>query len=230
MRSELIFKKSKVETDKLLEFGFIQKDKSYIYEKVLFDSLKLIVEYDTCFKERVIDTDLDEEYINYLHAKDGSYASKVAYEVDKTLYDIKAYATVGLNYNFEQSNRLDEYMSAVYGKVDFTFEKHPEIGTYKESGDTKWYALIMAIPFKKIDNNQSDEIIEIINLKVDKKELKSLLLKKGIYPAYHMNKDNWVSIVLNDTLSDMELILMINNSYDLVQKKLNKPFYRRKQY
>lgn len=43
--------------------------------------------------------------------------------------------------------------------------------------------------------------------------------KKGIYIAYHMNKKNWVSIILDDTLTDNEIISLIDISYNNSNKK-----------
>ena len=40
----------------------------------------------------------------------------------------------------------------------------------------------------------------------------------GIYDAYHMNKKSWVSIILNDTVSDELIIKLIDNSYSLLNK------------
>ena len=46
----------------------------------------------------------------------------------------------------------------------------------------------------------------------------NLFKVEGIYEAYHMNKKSWVSIVLNDTVSDEIIIKLIDNSYSLLNK------------
>ena len=43
-------------------------------------------------------------------------------------------------------------------------------------------------------------------------QTEKLLNKKGIYTAYHMNKKNWVSIILDDTLKDEEIMKMVELS------------------
>ena len=56
------------------------------------------------------------------------------------------------------------------------------------------------------------------------------LKKEGIYPAYHMNKANWLSIILDDSISDYDIILMINESYDLVMGNNDKKrYFKRKE-
>ena len=38
------------------------------------------------------------------------------------------------------------------------------------------------------------------------------LNQKGIYPAYHMNKKHWISIFLDETFSDGEIMEYIKKS------------------
>jgi predicted DNA-binding protein (MmcQ/YjbR family) len=45
---------------------------------------------------------------------------------------------------------------------------------------------------------------------------------KGILPGYHMNKKHWNTIFLDGSVPDAELTDMIDDSYDLVVKKLRK--------
>lgn len=52
-----------------------------------------------------------------------------------------------------------------------------------------------------------EQKIEIINIKVNPKDLPRLLEIRGIYPSYHMSKKSWVSLVLDETVSDDLLFL-----------------------
>lgn len=226
-----VFSNLKIDKDLLIKYGFNKVDNSLVYEKDLLDDLRLIVEYKDEFNIKVIDKSLDEEYLGYKYKDKGGYGSLVESEIEIVLLDIRDFLSSGYKYLYDQTNRMDEYMSLVYGKCENPFAKYPHIGAYKESSNNKWYALINKVSYKTLNKDLGEEEVEIINLKIAKKELKNLLNKDGIYPAYHMNKDNWVSVVLNDTLKDEELIMMINNSYDLVQENIsNKKFYRRKTY
>lgn len=223
------FGNTKLNKDNLISYGFKDDFGILTYSKQLIDNLEIRISYDDLLILKVWDTELDEEYIGYKYIGKGPYGSLVESEIEKILIDIKDYCNDGIKFHFAQTIRIDEYMSSVYGKAEHPFSSYPNICAYKESGNDKWYALVMNIPFKKIDPNKENVEIEIINLKVDKNKIKSLIKKDGIYPAYHMNKSNWVSVVLDDTLSDVDIILMINDSYDLVLNAINnKKFYRRK--
>ncbi len=45
---------------------------------------------------------------------------------------------------------------------------------------------------------------------------------KGVLPGYHMNKKHWNTILLDNSVPDAELTVMIDDSYDLVVKGLKK--------
>ena len=47
------------------------------------------------------------------------------------------------------------------------------------------------------------------------------LKQKGIYPSYHMNKNNWVSIILDDTLNDEDIMNLIQISFDVINDEKN---------
>lgn len=223
-----IFKNTKVNTNKLIEYGFDLKEKTYVFCCDLIDNLELMVFYEDTFCIKVMDKDMNEEYLGYKLTNSGNYISKINEEIEKKLIRIKEYVCDSLNYSSNQANRIDQYMEMVYGKLERTFVDSPDIGVYKESSGDKWYAIIIPVPGEKVDSNSNcKDLVEVINLKVDKLKINELLRKRGIYPAYHMNKNNWVSIILNDTLTDEEIILMINESYDLVQNSLNsKKYYK----
>ena len=52
-----------------------------------------------------------------------------------------------------------------------------------------------------------DQQVEIINLKINPADMSRLLTISGIYPSYHMNKKSWISLVLDEQVSDNFLFL-----------------------
>lgn len=43
---------------------------------------------------------------------------------------------------------------------------------------------------------------------------------ESVIPAYHLNKTYWNSIILDGSIPDKEIRIMIGNSYDLTAKKV----------
>lgn len=83
--------------------------------------------------------------------------------------------------------------------------------------NNKWYALIMEIEERKLglDGNR---IVDILNVKSDPLLIGSLRTQPGFFPAYHMNKDKWISVILDGTVSDDEMKNLIDLSYQLTKK------------
>ena len=57
--------------------------------------------------------------------------------------------------------------------------------------------------------------VTIINLKVAKGTVQEIIDGKNIFPAYHMNKQSWISIVLDDNIADEQIEKLIDGSYNL---------------
>lgn len=70
--------------------------------------------------------------------------------------------------------------------------RHPE--------NRKWFALVMRVPKSKFCI-KSDNAVDILNLKSDPILIGSLRLKDGFFPAYHMNKEKWITIFLDGTVA-----------------------------
>ena len=83
--------------------------------------------------------------------------------------------------------------------------------------NNKWYALIMEIEETKLGIN-SDKIVDVLNVKCDPLLIGSLRMKEGFYPAYHMNKDKWISILMDGTVPDNEIMELVELSYSLTKK------------
>ena len=55
------------------------------------------------------------------------------------------------------------------------------------------------------DAPDASAAVEIVNLKASPDDIAELTEKPGIYPAYHMNRKNWISVLLDGTVDDGEL-------------------------
>ena len=71
-----------------------------------------------------------------------------------------------------------------------------------------------SVPRYKLDPASEDRRdVEVINVKVDSGQTREILSQPGYYPAFHMNKKCWVSIILDDTLTDAEIAKRIADSF-----------------
>ena len=71
----------------------------------------------------------------------------------------------------------------------------------------------MNIDKSKILQTETGEV-EVLNIKLDDNVSKALQIK-GVYSPYHSSKKNWVSIILDNTLSDEKIMELVDLSYDI---------------
>ena len=89
-----------------------------------------------------------------------------------------------------------EYCLNTYGTIsDYPFEEDFVTAVLRHTDNKKWYALVMRIPRRKFGFD-SDEIIDVVNLKLPTEMFGSFGADDGVYPAYHMNKLHWISVLL----------------------------------
>ena len=101
-----------------------------------------------------------------------------------------------------------KYCRDSYGtEPDHPFEGDFETAVLRHGGSRKWYALVMRIPRSKFGLG-SDELIDVVNLKLPIEMFGSFGIEDGVYPAYHMNKLHWVSVLLPDASDDTVAFLM----------------------
>lgn len=119
---------------------------------------------------------------------------------------------------FAQSNRIAELVKEKYGvNPEYLWDKFPDYGIFRNPSSDKWFGIIMNIDKSKMVTGETGEI-EVLDVKVDD-EVPELLRLKGIYPSYHLSKENWVGIILDDTLPDDEIMKLIATSYVNTEKK-----------
>lgn len=106
------------------------------------------------------------------------------------------------------------YVKQKYGTVpDFPWLKYPDYGVLRHQKSRKWYGVLMKISPTRL-GLQGEAEIQVINLKCDPL-LSAMFQHENIFPAYHMNKKYWISVVLEGSLPDEEIHKLIDLSYQL---------------
>ena len=105
-------------------------------------------------------------------------------------------------------------------KPEYLWRKFPDVAILRNNKNKKWYAVIMKVAKRKLGIDEIGDT-QIINLKLDPIMISSLISKEGFYPAYHMNKEHWVSIDLNNKkLIGDEVLSLIQLSFEIVNKNI----------
>ncbi|MDE7230747.1 MAG: MmcQ/YjbR family DNA-binding protein [Oscillospiraceae bacterium] len=113
-----------------------------------------------------------------------------------------------------------KYVYERYGTLpEYPWDGSPDAAVLRHDVGGKWYGLLMNVPKSKFGFSD-DEPVDVLNLKCDPVMSGSMRLNGGIFPAYHMNKQHWISVLLDGT-ADTELIkMLIDTSFDLTAKKV----------
>ena len=72
------------------------------------------------------------------------------------------------------------------------------------------------------NQEQGEGILEIVNLKCDPVLVGSLRSEPGFFPAYHMNKENWISVALDGSVPDSKIKMLLDLSYDATNRRQNR--------
>lgn len=209
-----IFKRGKIDFDKLLAYGFVRDNHGYHYSKKFMKNFQaqIFVDLKGNIQGKVYDLQMDDEYTNFRIENLTGFASLVREEYILILKDIARHVLTTESFIYPQSNRIANLIFEKYQvSPEFLWEKDPGYGVFRNGTSKKWFAVIMNVDKSKVINNLSGEI-EIINLKLGN-DVSFALEQNGVYPAYHMSKKSWVSIILDDTLSDEVIMKYVDMSF-----------------
>ena len=114
-----------------------------------------------------------------------------------------------------------EYCLDTYGtSPDYPFDEDFETAVFRHADNRKWYAIVMRVSRRKF-GLESDEVIDVVNLKLPTEMFGSFGAADGVYPAYHMNKLHWISVLLPDAPEEL-LKLLVNVGFEATERKKKK--------
>ena len=112
---------------------------------------------------------------------------------------------------------IEKYINENYKALqEYPWIKYPNYATFKHKSNKKWFALIADVQYEKL-KIKKEGIVDVINVKNLPEMIGSLRKEKGILPAYHMNKEHWISILLDGTVEKQKILDLIDVSYELTR-------------
>ena len=217
----LVFEKSRINTARLEAFGFLKTEEGYeIHIPFHNDEFRaeIRVAKNGTVTGTVIETEMEEEYLPLRVASQTSaFVSTIRQEYYDLLCRIREEAFDDQLFVGAQANRLaDMIISRWNDACDHPFEKSRDSVVFRVPGSQRWYGLVMRVERNRICGGDDSGLVEVLNLKAEDAEQEKLICETGIYPAYHMNKKKWISVLLDDTLRDERIFALIRKSRNLV--------------
>ena len=112
-----------------------------------------------------------------------------------------------------------DYCTETYGTTpDYPFEEDFVTTALRHSATRKWYAIVMRVSRSKF-GLEGNEVIDVVNLKLPTEMFGSFGASDGVYPAYHMNKLHWISVLLPDAPADV-VTFLTNASFEVTKSKI----------
>ena len=113
---------------------------------------------------------------------------------------------------------MDDEMGAI---VPF-YPWHDWNAVLRHNDNNKWYGVVLEVSADKLGLPEAG-IIDVLNVKSDPLLIGSLRGQDGYFPAYHMNKEKWLSIQLGKPELDDAIKDLLSLSHELTAPKKRNP-------
>ena len=219
-----IFNNRKVNLDKLIAYGFKFINNEYIFTKDIAEGeleVRINIKPDNELRYKVIDKKFQEEYVLPL-MKDasGEFVGKVRVEIENIFQDINKKCFEDDIFKSGQTREIIDYISQNYGDgLEFLWDKFPDVAITRRKDNSKWYAVFFVLSKNKLKID-SQERVDVIDLRVSPENLSQLIDNKNFFEAYHMNKKHWISICLDGKIPTTFVLKLLEESYNLAKIKI----------
>ena len=112
---------------------------------------------------------------------------------------------------------LDYCLDTFGMSPDYPFDEDFETAVLRHADNRKWFALLMKVSRRKFGFD-SDKTVDVVNLKLPMEMVGSFGKDDGVYPADHMNKLHWISVLLPDA-TDETIAFLTGVSYKATKFK-----------
>lgn len=215
-----IFKAYQFNSKKAKEYGFIENQGVWTYSSPILqgDFLMRITVEGSDLRFQVFDQETGDLYPQvHMESMRGTFVGSVREACLEELFDIRKACFEVQEFICPQTKRIMTRVQEMYeNQLEYLWEKSPDTAVLRHEDNQKWYAVLMKISWEKLDKSR-EGLVEAVNLKHD--QVADLLSQNGIYPAFHMNKRYWISLPLDDTLTDEKVLELFEKSYFLTSKK-----------
>lgn len=217
---EEIFYHKKINLEKLKNYGFFEQDGAYKFSTEILNG-EFLLEI-TLDKNGKPDTTLTEkqggeEYILYKTKATGNFVGNIRSEIGKKLSEIAENCFDTAIFKNGQTIKMLQYAREKYGaEPEFLWEKFSDNAVLRRKDTEKWFAVLLTVPRRKLGLD-SDEIVEIADLRTRPENIPKLIDGKKFFPGWHMNKKHWFTIVLDGSVSFEEICKRIGESWSLAK-------------
>lgn len=214
-----ILKTARIQVERLGAFGFERNGGLYFCRKEIpgtefYTVLKIEGEN---LSAEVFDKATDERYVLFdVEGANGSFIGSVRKLVFDIVDDFRAKCCIST----DVKKKYIEFIQERFGiDGDCPWPENPEYMVFR-CRNKKWFALVMKIKFRQL-GIPGDEDVFVVNLKADCERIPEIVDKRTVFPAWHMNKKHWITVLLTAVADWEKLCMLTERSFELVNGKNN---------
>ena len=219
---EEIFRRKKAIPEKLLAYGVRKEKNDYIFDTDILNGdfyLNIRISKSDLISTTLVEAATGEEYILYKTDASGAFVGEIRTAIAAVLKDISDKCCEAAVFKAEQSVNIIEYVRKKYGdELEYLWEKFPDNAVWRRKDNKKWYGALLTVSRRKLGID-SDEIVEIIDLREEPGVLEKLIDNMRYYSGWHMNKKHWFTVVLDGSVPLNEIYRRIDKSCMLAELK-----------
>ena len=107
----------------------------------------------------------------------------------------------------------EQYILDTYtAEADHPWQRDPDSEVFRHPASRKWFALMMVLPRRRLGLT-GESTLTVLNLKGDPLLIGALRQEPGFFPAYHMNREHWLTVALDGTVEDSRIMALLDMSW-----------------
>ncbi len=214
-----IFENMTPNVERLKTYGFKENGNALEYSAVILDGgFEMNVSIAGGIRTKVVDLTTGEPYaLHLVEDAQGEFVGNVRKAYCEVLQDIADKCCLKGTFKSECARNILKYIEKTYDdKLEYLWDKFPRDAICRRKDNRKWYALFVVLPRIKLGLDGDGET-EIAVLRVEKNTADNLIKFHGYLPAYHMNKKNWITVLLDGCVEYQDICKLIDASYTLAK-------------
>ena len=214
-----IFRSAKIKKESLEAAGFVTNNETTYTMNTTVSNATFNARITMSLSEQTLtvhlyDSATGEKYALFdMPNAHGAFVASLRKEVQTIIDEIRENC-------FESKDLKDDYIAWIktqFGaEPDYPWPDTPDYCVFRCPNE-KWFALVMKIKYRQLGLT-GDEEVWVVNMKADQAEIPNLIDKKSIFPAWHMNKKHWITVLLTAATDFEKLCELTQKSYELVCK------------
>jgi len=190
--SQQLFKQQRGNAEKLQAIGFQHQADHYVRQQPLLAGafqLTITVTLPNQVITTLIDTETQLPYTLHLQPQNsGEFVARVREAYTVVLKAVIQQAFSADPFQSAQARHLIQAVAAQYhNDLEFLWQKFPNNAVWRRTDTHKWYAALLQVSKRKL-GLASDDLVTVIDLRIEPAQLAALVDNHRYFPGYHMSQ------------------------------------------